>query len=234
MLRDRKDYPKLYTPRGVAIFPALDKPDFKFKENGEYHARLRLDPNDADLQALVQQAETIRDEAFEAKREALTKQKKMALVKDLKKADVVKEELDQETGEPTGFVILRAALTARVDIKNGPRAGESFEKKPDVFDATGKRLRNVPRVGSGSTLKLNVTVMDYETDGGKTVGARFELNAAQIIKLVQGGERSASDYGFGVEEDGDAIEDTGGFSDESSSGSFSGDDAPSSGGNRDF
>ncbi len=231
MLRDRKDYPRVFTPRGEAIYPAVDQPDYKFKENGEYHVRLRLNPDDPELQALVAQAEQIRDEAFDAKKSALEKQKKMALVRELTKAPVVKPEINQETAEETGFVILRAALTAKVDIKNGPRAGESFEKRPDVFDAAGSRLRNIPKVGSGSTVKLNVTIQDYETDGGKTIGARFELNAVQIIKLVQGGQRSASDYGFGVEEDGDVIEDTGGFTDETSPDSFAGAEA---GGNRDF
>lgn len=243
MLRDRKDYPRVFTPRGEAIFPAVDQPDYKFKEGGEFHVRLRLNPDDAGLQDLISQAEAIRDEAFDAKKASLEKQKKMALVKELTKVDVVKEEIDQETAEPTGFVILRAALTYRVDIKNGPKAGETFYKTPDIFDATGRTIKvrkdrdgailgtNVPRVGSGSTVKLNVTIQDYETDGGKTIGARFELNAVQIIKLVQGGQRSASDYGFGVEEDGDVLEDTGGFDDESSSGSFEAEDA---GASRDF
>ena len=223
MLRDRKDYPRVYTPRGQAIWPAIDQPDYKFKKDtGEYHARLRFDPDTPGLAEIIAQAEAIRDEAFEAKKAELTRLKKGALLRDLSKAPVIKPEVDQETGEETGKLILRAALTARVDIKNGPKAGTSFDKKPDVFDATGRQLKNPPRVGSGSELKLNVTIQDYETDGGKTIGARFELNAVQIIKLVQGGQRSASDYGFGVEEDGDAIEDgtepQGGFADESGGG----------------
>jgi hypothetical protein len=213
MLRKRNEYPKLITPKGVAIFPAVAEPDYKFKDDGEYHVRLRLAPDAEGLDEIVAQAEAIRDEAFEAKKAELEKAKKGALLKQLTKADIIREEVDQETGEPTGFVILRAALTAKVNIKNGWRAGESFEKKPDVFDARGTRLKNVPKVGSGSELKLAVVPMDYETDGGKVIGTRFELQAVQIIKLVTGGQRSASDYGFG-EEDGDVIEDTGGFSDE--------------------
>jgi len=206
MLRDRKDYPTAITPKGVAIWPSIDRPDYKFKENGEYHARLRLSPDSPGLAELIHQAEVIRDEAFAAKKASLEKQKKGALLRELHKVDVVKPELDQETGEETGYVILRAALTARVDIKNGPRAGESFEKKPDVFDRVGKRLKNPPRVGNGSELKLAVRIMDYETDGGKAIGARFELEGVQIITLVQGGARTAADYGFG-EEEGDDIED---------------------------
>lgn len=218
MIRERNQYPKLMTPAGIAIWPALDAPDYKFKEDGEYHARLRFSPDAEGLAEIIGQAEAIRDEAYDAKKAQLTKEKKGALLKELNKAPVVTEEIDSETGDPTGFVILRAKLTAKVNIKNGPKAGTSFDKKPDVFDARGKQLKHPPRVGSGSTLKLAITPMDYFMAKGATVGISFELNAAQIIKLIVGGQREASDYGFG-EEEGDSIEDgepTGGFNDEGS------------------
>lgn len=246
MLRKRNEYPRMMTPRGVAIYPSLHEPDYKFKKaTGEFHVRLRLDPDAPGLAELVAAAEEIRDAAYEAKKEQLTKEKKGALLKKLVKADILKVEEEQESGEPTGFVILRASLSYKIEIKNGPKAGEVFYKNPDVFDARGKQIKNVldrdgrivqvrlPKVGSGSELKLNVTIMDYETDGGTTIGAKFELNAAQIIKLVTGGQRDASGYGFG-EEEGDAIDevDGGSFEDESADGGF---EATDSGGtDRDF
>ncbi|UUY00966.1 hypothetical protein [Sphingomonas sp. J315] len=69
-------------------------------------------------------------------------------------------------------------------------------------------------------LKLGVVPMDYWMAKDKTIGVRFELEGAQILKLIQGGERTADFYGF-TAEDGDDIEDgdeptsAGGFSDES-------------------
>jgi len=235
MIRDRKDYPSFYTPRGEAIFPALDKPDYKFKkENGGYHARLRFDPTTPGLDELIKVAEEIRDEAYEAKKTELEKAKKGALLRKLEKAPVIKEEEDPETGDLIGKVILRASLTAHVKIKNGPRAGEEFDKKPDIFDARGKQIRNVPRVGSGSILRLNVTPQDYEMpkkDGGSIIGASFQLNAAQIIKLVQGGSRTAADYGFGVEDDGDEIDESQ-FEPADDADGYTGDDGD--GGNTDF
>lgn len=217
MLRKRNEYPSFITPKGVTIYPAVHEPDYKFKEEGEYHVRLRLDPDAVGgfnpktkkamtLAEILAEAETIRDEAYDAKVKQLTEQKKGALLKKMAKAPVIREEEDPESGEPTGFVILRATLKARIDIKNGPRAGESFEKKPDVFDATGKQLKKSPKVGTGSEVKLSIVPMDYETDGGTTIGTRFELQGVQIIKLIQGGSRDAASYGFGVE-DGDSIED---------------------------
>ena len=215
MLRERKDYPTAVTPRGPLIWPALNEPDFKFKkEFGEYHARLRLSPDTPGLDELLATAETILDEAFEAKKAELTRQKKGALLKELKKADILKEEVDQETGDPTGFVILRAAANAGGKKKNG----ETFTKRPDYFDRRGKQIKNPPKIGGGSEVKLGVRIMDYETDGGKTIGVRFELEGVQLLKVVEGGSRSADFYGFG-EEDGDDIVDepvnSGGFADES-------------------
>lgn len=216
MLRERKDYPQVITPRGSAIWPALNEPDFKFKkEHGEYHARLRLAPDAPGLAKIIADAEALRDEAFEAKKAELERQKKGALLKQLYKIDPVKPEIDSETGEETGFLVLRAAMNAGGIEK---KDGKKWSQKPDLFNSAGQPLKNPPRIGSGSEMKLSVTPMDYETDGGKGIGVRFELNAAQILKVVSFGQREAGDYGFG-EEDGDLIEDQpvneSGFADES-------------------
>jgi hypothetical protein len=223
LLRERKDYPRLITPAAPSIWPALNEPDYKFKKDtGEYHARLRISPDDLPAwQPVVDAAQAILDEAFEAKKAELTREKKGALLKELNKAEaIIKPEIDPETGDETGFYIFRASMNARVDIKNGPRAGQSFDKKPDIFNAKGQSLKNPPKIGGGSELKLGVVPMDYWMAKDKTVGVRFELEGAQILKLIQGGARTADFYGF-TAEDGDDIEDgdepvkTGGFADES-------------------
>lgn len=221
MLRERKDYPRLITPAGVAIWPAVNpgEPDYKFKKDtGEYHARLRFAPDTPGLAEIIEIATALRDEAFEAKKAELTREKKGALLKELNVADVLKPEVDPETGDETGFIVFRASMNARVDIKNGPKAGTSFTKEPDLFDAKGKQLKNPPKIGGGSTLKLAVRPVDYWFPKDKTIGVRFELEGVQVLKLVSGGQRDADYYGFG-EEEGDEIEDgdapQGGFSDES-------------------
>lgn len=222
MMRSRNDYPLMHTPRGPAIWPALNEPDFKYKKDfGEYHARIRLTPDAPGLDELVAKAEAIRDEAYDAKVEELKRQKKGALLAQLSKADVIKPELDPETGDETGFVTLRAAMSAGGRKKSD---GSTFSKKPHLFNAQGRPLKNPPPIGSGSELILSVRIMDYETDGGKVIGARFELEAAQVLKAVSYGERSASDYGFGAVEDADIVEDQEGgygFSDQSSGGDTS-------------
>lgn len=225
MPRKRNEYPTHITPKGTVIWASLHEADFEYKDEGEFHVRLRFDPENPDLEPLIEKAQAILDEAFEEKKEQLTREKKGALLKKLNKQEnILTEEVDRESGDPTGFVTLRSGMKHRIEIKNGPKAGTSFEKTPDVFDATGKKLKRAPKVGSGSELKVSVRIMDYFMAKDATVGVRFELEGVQIIKLVQGGERSASSYGFGQEE-GDAInEDDYGFGDSGTSGGYEGGD----------
>lgn len=230
LLKDnRKDYPSFITPRGTAIFPALNEPDYKFKkETGEWHARIRVEPDAPGLDELRDYAQRLMEEAFEAKRAALQAAKKGALLKELKMApNPVKEEVDPETGDPTGKFVLRAALSYHITVKNGPNAGKEFYKKPDFFDKRGKALKVPPKVGGGSEFKLSVKPQPYETDGGKTIGVSFELLGVQILKVVEGGQRTAASHGFGEEEGDDieeGVENTSGFGDESDGSSDDGDD----------
>lgn len=219
MLRERKDYPTAVTPKGVAIWPSLNTPDYKFKEEfGEYHCRLRLDPSAPGVAELIATAEEIRDEAYEAKKAELERDKKGALLKKLNKAEILRDEEDPETGEPTGFVILRAKCNAGGRRKKDDSV---WKGRVDIFNAAGVQLKNPPKIGSGSELKLSVRIMEYLFPKDMTFGVSFELEGAQIIKLREGGQgqRSASDYGFGAEEGDDVQDQEGssrGFNDESS------------------
>lgn len=214
-MKNRKDYPQIITPKIEVAWAQLNEPDYQYKkDSGEFHVRGRPDTDDPAYAAMVQAATELRDQFMEDKRRELTAQKKGALLRKLHAVDVVKEEIDRESGDPTGSMTIRAGMKHHIEIKNGPRAGESFDKVPDFFDARGKRLKNPPKIGSGSVLKLGVRLVPYLKNDDGSVGVSYQLEGVQIIKLVKGGERDASYYGFGAE-DGDAIEDeedTGGFS----------------------
>jgi hypothetical protein len=213
MLRNRNQYPSVITPKGTVAWASIDEPDFEYKDGGEFHIRVRFDPDDLkEIEAIGQE---ILDEAFEAMSSELKKEKKGALLKKLHKRDVIQMETDRETGDETGYAIIRAGKTFRVTPKNGKNAGKTFEFTPDVFDARGKKLKKRPRVGSGSEVKISVKLMEYFVAKDGEMGIKFELEAVQIIKLIQGGSRDAASYGF-AQEEGDAIEDedTGGFKDE--------------------
>lgn len=230
MLRNRKDYPSVITPKGVVAWASIDQPDFEYKDEGEFHIRVRFEPDAlADIEV---QARELLEEAFAAKTEELKREKKGAILRKLHmKEDIFPEELTRdEAAEPTGFVLIRAGMKHRIEIKNGPRAGQTFEKFPDVFDAKGKRLKKRPKIGSGSEVKISIRLMEYFIAKDGEMGIKFELEAVQIIKLVQGGSRDAASYGFG-EEEGDSLADDSPF-DETDG--FEGDDDDDADTDRDF
>lgn len=226
MLRNRNEYPKLITPKGVVAWASIDEADYEYKEEGEFHIRVRFDPEDPGLEKLREEAEAILEEAHEDMKRRLKKEKKGALLKKLHlKEDVITEEVDRETGEPTGKVIIRAGMKYKVTPKSGKYAGKTLEFTPDVFDARGNRLHKRPRIGSGSEVKVAVQPMEYFMPKDGEMGISWKLNAVQIIRLVQGGSRDAASYGFG-EEDGDVLAgNDAGFEDEGEGGYEAEDDS---------
>lgn len=205
---------KFTSPRGIAIFPKLHKADTKYKAEGQYTVRLRLDPETipADLTAKLI---ALRDEKVVEVKAELKAKKEGAKLKSLKVLeDLFKPETDKETGEESGNVIMNAKMTASGISK---KDGRPWTRKPDIFDAKGKKLTKTPLIFGGSELKLGVEARAYYSPKDNEIGISYQLNAAQIIKLVTGGDRSAADYGF-AEEDGyeEEPEDSGSeFNDES-------------------
>jgi hypothetical protein len=223
-LKKRNEYPQVITPKMEVAWAQLNEPDYEYKKDtGEFHVRGRPDTDDPAYAKLIETAERVRDEFFEETKAQLTEQKKGALLKKLHKVDVIKEEIDRETGDPTGSMTLRAGMRYHVTVKNGPNAGKEYFFKPDFFNARGIQLKNPPKIGSGSIVKLGLRLIPYMNPKEGEVGVSYNLEGVQIIKLVQGGQRDASYYGFGAE-DGDDIEDqAGGFGDEGTGG-FEGED----------
>jgi hypothetical protein len=211
MLRNRKDYPTLITPKAKVIWGSIDEPDYDYKEGGEFHIKVRFDPDDAEWAKVQETAQSLLDEAYDAQSSELRKEKKGALLKKLHKRDpIFTMEVDRESGEETGMAVLRAGMKYRVEVKNGPNAGKTYEFTPDVFDAKGKQLKKRPRVGGGSTVRLSIRMMEYFIAKDGELGISFGLEAVQIIDLVESGKRDAESYGFGAE-DGFTAEDDGPF-----------------------
>lgn len=224
MLRNRNEYPQVITPAGTVAWASIDEADYEYKEGGEFHIRVRFDPDDPALNELRNEAEAILDEAYAAMEADLRREKKGALLKKLnRKDDVIPEEMDRETGDPTGKLVLRAGMKHKVTPKTGKNAGKTFTFYPDVFDATGKKLNKRPKIGSGSVVKIAIRPMEYFLPSTGEMGISYSLEAVQVIKLVQGGSRDAASYGFG-QEDGDSIDDS--FGDETEQ--FVADDADDS------
>jgi hypothetical protein len=188
---------KLITPRGLAIYPNINRPDKKYPKNGYpvYGAKLLLERDAVGLDAFVKACEELRDEAFAAKVEELKAKKEGAKAKSLKAVDILRPQIDKETGEETGKFTISARLVSGGKTKDG----REFTQKPDVIDSKGTVLKNPPIIYGGSTLKLGVFAFVYYAAKENEIGVSFRLKAAQIIKL---GEKRA-DFNWGAgEEDG--------------------------------
>lgn len=199
----QKERIDIITPKGVAIYPKLNTPDTKFDAAGVYDTKLAFDGDDAEVQAFIAKAEELRDRFFDATVAQLTADKKAGKAKLLTKVPFLKPEMDDESGDETGRLILRAKMKASGVSK---KTGKPWTMKPRYFSASGKPLQNPPRIGGGSELKLAVILEPYLKSDNNTVGVSARLEAVQIITLVSGGGRSFSSFGFAAEE-GDEIED---------------------------
>lgn len=180
MSKEKK--PRFTTPKGVAQYPYLNKPDTKFNPDGEYKCKLEIsDP--AEVAKLV----AFLDEQVE---KAVELAKKENPGKKIKVGDAPYE-VNDETGKGVFSFKLKAKVT--------PKKGDPFEQRPAIFDAKGKPLQDV-NVGGGSKVKIAYEVVPFYTS---LVGASISLRmkAVQVIDLVEfSGGASADSYGFGEEE----------------------------------
>lgn len=182
------------TPAGTAQYPRLNKPDTKFKADGEYKVTLVLDA--ATAEPLIEQIDAAMAESLvKARRENPAKAKTIKGASD----KPYKIETDND-GNETGNYKFNFKMSAKVT----KRDGTSYEQKPAVFDA---KLRPIPatvNVGGGSTVRVKFEMYRFYT---ALVGAGVSLRllAVQILDLVEYSRNGAEGFG---EEEGYAAEDT--------------------------
>tara|TARA_S200002703_G_scaffold158622_2_gene169507 strand:- start:1690 stop:2313 length:624 start_codon:yes stop_codon:yes gene_type:complete len=176
---------KYTTPKGVAQYPYLDKPDTKFNPQGDYKLNLVLDKKNAkELMSLV-------DNEIDKKFVAVSKEVKG---KRVKKADPpYLFEMDDD-GNETGNIVFKLKQKAEITSKTG----KTINMKVRLFDAKGKPLNDVA-VWGGSLVKCAGSLMPYYTPT-LGVGVSMKLAACQVIDLVTS-DSSADTFGFN-EEDG--------------------------------
>lgn len=232
-MSDRKPY-KFVTPRLALIYPKLTKPDTKWKPEGEYRAkgRFALDAlPEKDLTTLTEMRDAFFEETkatLESKRKEAVAKKKGADAKkleqalaDIKVRDLFAPDLDRETGEETGLVVIASKMVASGKSK---KDGKPWTRSPKLFDAKQKKLPANVQIWGGSEAKLAVEALPYYTPKDNEVGIAFYLNAVQVLKLVSGGGDSASDHGFGDEDGYQGEESSSGFEDESENPAPAGED----------
>ena len=189
----RKKNDRHISPKGVAVWPRLNEPDTKFKEEGEFTVKLAYDPDDDGFKQLVAKLEAKRDELFQ---EFLSENPK--LKKTAKVAPVFAEEVDKE-GDETGRVTLNFKMRHKCKSK---KTGKTWEQRPDIFDAKGVKLETPPQIGGGSTLRVSFETTGSYVQSAKTFYLSLRMLAVKIIDLVEFGSRTADDYGFDEDEEG--------------------------------
>ena len=200
---------KMNAPRATAKWPKLTEPDYGTKDypkpDGEYSVKLVWDENDPALLAFQKRIQPYFDEAeknAQAEFDALKKPQRDKLGS-LKMNPVFTPIYDADDN-PTGQVEMKMTMKASGEVKKGPRAGKKWQRKPALFDALGRPIKSKVEIWGGSELIVSFTFQEggYFIAGTGAGGLKLQLEAVQIVTLRQGGERSASDYGFGAIEGG--------------------------------
>tara|TARA_R100000935_G_scaffold13582_2_gene27213 strand:- start:1170 stop:1835 length:666 start_codon:yes stop_codon:yes gene_type:complete len=158
------------TPKGIAQYPWLSKPDTKFNEEGEYKVNLVLTKEDAT--PVIEQINA----AFAENLKVQMKENG----KDIKTANPpYMNELDDD-GKPTGNVIIKFKSKALYP--------------PAIFDAKGDVMKE-SNIWGGSEIRVNGSIAPYYV---KLIGAgvSLRLRAVQVIQYVEGGTGSADRFGF--------------------------------------
>jgi hypothetical protein len=126
------------TPKGVAVYPRLNKPDTKFDAEGVYKVDLRLDPCDPGVDEFVAKVE-----AFAAENNLTGKK------------NGIKHEA-ADNGEPTGMLLVHFKVKATWP--------DGTSRKPAVVDAGKTEL--TANVGGGSIIRISGEMSTYEGFGG--------------------------------------------------------------------
>lgn len=159
------------TPKGIAVWPKLNQPDYKFNVDGEYSVKLKLSAEES--QGLIKQLEDERD-AYKAE---VTK--KNPKVSNYNLASVYEEEMDDQ-GNLTGFNLFKFKQKAVIKTKSG----DSIKKTVALYDSNKTPTDVV--VNGGSTIKVAASTFCYNMPSSKMVGISLRPTAVQIIELSQG------------------------------------------------
>jgi len=192
-----KKNPVYTTPKGIAVYPWLTKPDTKFNPDGEYRVKLRL-PKD-EVGDLITQLDTMAAQALVNAKDDIIKnaknkkEEKEKLAKCVPAAPPYKDVLDDD-GNETGEVELSFKMKAIVR----PKKGDPFTQKPKLFDAKGKPITKPVMIGGGSEIKVAYQITPFFT-AAVGAGVSLRLCAVQVIQ-ANGGGGDAKSYGFGEEE----------------------------------
>ena len=146
------------TPKGVAYFPYISKPDPNY---GGYKVNLCVPKEEAaSVIAVIKNVLTQGIQMDKALSKAIKQQAPLPF----------KDEVDED-GTPTGNVIFKL------------KSGENYT--PAVFDSKNKAMME-HNIWGGSVIKVGGTAEYYNNNVG--AGVILRLNAVQIIEYIQGSD----------------------------------------------
>lgn len=182
--------------KGTFVYPKVNKPDTKFKNEGQYQVRLRVPAEQA--QPVMDRIDALAQEALAETKATLIEQgKKVQAAKlSLAKDKPYRPALDDD-GNETGEIEFNFKMTASGVDKDG----RSWTRAPKFFSASGKELKgeDIPQVWGGTVGRVSGTFNPFCTAIG--AGVSLRLGAIQIIELVTGGGGGdAASMGFGAED----------------------------------
>lgn len=210
MTEQQREPSEKFIISGVAVYPKVNTPDTKFKAEGHYTARTRLDENFSD--ELMAKLLKLRDDKYDLVVAGINDKsigpkwnpkERTSKLAALKKADVGATAETDKQGEETGYFLLTPKMVASGVSK---RDKKPWARSPKIFDSKNKIMKLVPKIFGGTEWKVAVEAKAYFAPGTKdappVVGVTYYLDAIQILKLVKAGDRTAESYGFGEEEGG--------------------------------
>jgi hypothetical protein len=194
------------TPFGVFKYCHLNKPDTRYKKEGEFSVNVAFDKDDPKLIAFMEQIEAVipaleetANEEFESagpKAKAKWKQKKITEPTIM---PFYEDEIDAE-GDPTGRVIFKFKTKATFEDKTG----KTIQKVVKLVDSKGEviPLKKRPLVYAGTIGRVAFTVgTSFIAEEAKAY-LSFYLNEVQLRKLVTAGAGGGSSA-FEVDEEGE-------------------------------
>lgn len=196
-MADKQRNPVFITPKGIAVFLWLRKPDTKYKPEGEYRIKLRVSKDEA--QPMLDKLQAQLDEYVVSAKAAFATNPKNKGKKFNPTVKAVYTECVDDAGNDTGEVELNFKRLASGVSK---KTQEPWTARVDLFDAYNNPLPPNVDVWGGSLVRVSFEsgVYDKPATG---IGLSFRLKAVKVIKLVEGGQRTAASCGFGDDSDDD-------------------------------
>ena len=165
-----KQLSKIVSPRGIAVYPWLNRPDTKFSADGDYKVTLKVGA--ADALPLIQQLDEIISNYQSQQAKSDPKLGRYNV------SPPYEEEMDDQ-GNLTGNFLFKFKQKAKIHTKDG----RTIDMKVALVDAS--RTPTNVNVGGGSEIKIAATVAPYAMSTTKTIGLSLRPSAIQILSLAE-------------------------------------------------